>query len=303
MPDDYFSDRELGARPREVQEMQPSSWGGIVSLVESLIGTGAFGIDFPDRSCPDCPATIGTNDRAFGLALEAEIPGLKCPLRTTQEREGPFGTPDVLPWAPTTMVVLDLVEFCHAHVAQPTGSLHAFFEHQHLRFNREAGQADFRAQVNRIFSRNGLVYEIRDTGRVERLVPTVLQETLAAAVFDTGDGALDAMLNQARSKFLSPDPTHRQESLETLWDAWERLKSIETAGDKKVSVGLLLDKASPEPTFRAALESEARELTRIGNEFRIRHAEVKTIPIEHSSHVDYLFHRLFSLVFLLLRRR
>jgi hypothetical protein len=303
MPTEYFSERESGSRPREDQEIRPSAWGGIVSLVESAIESGAFGIDFPDRACPDGPATTGTNARAFRLALEAEVPGIEWPLRVTTTDDVPFGTPRTEPWAPPTILILDLVEFCHAHVAKPSGSLHSFFAHDHLSFNREAGQLGFRGQVNRIFARNGLAYEVCETGRVERLAPTVLRETLAAAVFQTGDTTLDTLLEQARAKFWSPSPTNRQESLEKLWDAWERLKSIENAADKKLSIGLLLDRASAEPMFRAALDSEARELTRIGNEFRIRHAELKTIPIEDSSHIDYLFHRLFALVHLLLGKR
>lgn len=72
-------------------------------------------------------------------------------------------------------------------------------------------------------------------------------------------------------------------------------------GDKKTSAKALLDKAATEPTFRETLEDEARELTRIGNDFTIRHSETDKVPLELSEHVDYLFHRLFALIRLLLR--
>jgi len=42
-------------------------------------------------------------------------------------------------------------------------------------------------------------------------------------------------------------------------------------------------------------------LTDIGNEFMIRHTETSTVPISQSHHVDYLFHRMFSMIRLLLR--
>jgi len=37
----------------------------------------------------------------------------------------------------------------------------------------------------------------------------------------------------------------RRESLEKLWDAWERLKTVEPGGDKKAQAKALLDKSIP----------------------------------------------------------
>jgi hypothetical protein len=63
----------------------------------------------------------------------------------------------------------------------------------------------------------------------------------------------------------------------------------------------MLERASPETTFRAALDQEARALTDIGNSFQIRHTEISQTPLTLNEHVDYLFHRLFALILLLLR--
>jgi hypothetical protein len=71
--------------------------------------------------------------------------------------------------------------------------------------------------------------------------------------------------------------------------------------DKKAQTKALLDKAAPEPTFREFLEHEAKELNTIGNAFQIRHSETTQIPLQADAHVDYLFHRLFSLIWMLLR--
>lgn len=78
-----------------------------------------------------------------------------------------------------------------------------------------------------------------------------------------------------------------------------KIKNPPTA-DKKKSAGLLLNKASAEPNFRAQLATEARELTEIGNKFMIRHRETDKVPIQVSGHVDYLFQRMFALIRLLL---
>jgi hypothetical protein len=75
----------------------------------------------------------------------------------------------------------------------------------------------------------------------------------------------------SRQKFLNRSLNVRRESLEKLWDAWERLKTVEPGKDKKASAKALLDKAAVEPNFRNKLEQEARELTDIGNTFMIRH--------------------------------
>lgn len=51
------------------------------------------------------------------------------------------------------------------------------------------------------------------------------------------------------------------------------------------------------------LEDEAQKLTDIGNSFHIRHAEVAQIRITDSLVLDYLFHRLFSMIQLLILKQ
>ena len=55
------------------------------------------------------------------------------------------------------------------------------------------------------------------------------------------------------------------------------------------------------PNFRGMLEREARELTLVGNTFQIRHSETTQERLNGSDKIDYLYHRLFSLVRLVLR--
>jgi hypothetical protein len=111
------------------------------------------------------------------------------------------------------------------------------------------------------------------------------------------------MLEDSRVKFLNRDPIKRRESLERLWDCWERLKSLEIPGNKKSSVASLLSKAAQDPAFRAILDDEAEKLTKIGNSFQIRHSEVTQSAVIDSAHVEHLFHRLYCMIHLLLRKR
>ncbi|MXZ91669.1 MAG: hypothetical protein F4W95_09290 [Chloroflexi bacterium] len=89
--------------------------------------------------------------------------------------------------------------------------------------------------------------------------------------------------------------------MEKLWDAWERLKTIEDV-DKKKGVKVLLDKAagSSQSKFRDLIEKEAIALTGAGNGLSIRHSETTQERLESSEQVDYLFLRMFSLIHLIL---
>ncbi len=283
----YFSDRELGPRPRVSEEITQSAWGGIFSAVKARIKDGSFGLRYP-YTCPDNQAPYGCDEQPFSLALKAEVPAIVWPLDPGS--------------IPPTPVVLDLLEFCFRAVGEPIGrTRHGFYEHYHLRYDQEIGRVNFRDEINRILARNEIVYELEADGRVVRLAPPVVGEALKSAVFRTGDAELDSLLEAARTKYLDPDPNIRRESLEKLWDAWERLKTVEPGKDKQASATTLLNRAASESMFREVLEKEALELTHIGNSFRIRHSETTVTPLELSEHVDYLFHRLFALIRLLLR--
>lgn len=311
---DYFSDRELGPTPRVNEDIGLEAWGGIVSIIDNLIHDGSFGLAFPD-TCQDSGAMIiGTNERSMTLSIRAEIPNL---VRREKKSDSGFGNDDeeieytirTDYWPltdsqkPSTITILDLIEFCYRHVAKVNGrDLHPYFKHHHLTFDKEDGQIKFIQNINRVFSRNGLAFELKPDGHIERLGPPILREFLTNAIFVTGDSILDKMLEDSRSKFFSPIPDIRREALEKLWDAWERIKTMEDI-DKKKSIKTLLDKASSEPKFRERLDKEATELTHIGNEFLIRHSEIGKPPLKTLEQIDYLFHRLFAMIFMLLAAR
>ncbi len=299
---EYFSDREQGPRPRTEQVISPTVWGGIVGLVQSLIATGAFGAKYPE-TCPDGQGPIGTDENALALAVHAGMPGLPWPLVTTEKIQQDYFSEEQ-PFAPDTLLVLDFIEFCHRMVAKPIkGSFHSFFRHHHLSFDEAEGKQVFREDINRIFSRNNLAFELRPDGQVVRLAPAILGESLSSARFRTGDSTLDGMLEESRAKFLNPSVAIRREAVERLWDCWERLKSLDSPGNKKQSIESLLLRAAPDAAFHSVLKTEACALTEIGNSFHIRHSEVTQSAVTDSAHIDYLFHRLYSLVTLLLSKR
>ena len=289
MSSPYFSDREHGLPAQVLMEVDATAWGGIFALVQQFISTNGLAIDYP-TNCSDGRGPIGTDDQTLGLAIRGEISELEWPMSSHS--------------VPQTGAVMDLLEFCHAHVAETSeGSFHSFFDHSHLTFNRAEGQRLFRERANQILLRNKLAYELKENGTVSRLVAPVFGETLYSQNFHTGDPKLDQLLESARVKFLDRDSIVRRDSLEKLWDAWERIKTIEPGVDKKTSITALLNNAATESKFREHLENEANTLTIIGNTFHIRHSEMSQVEIQTDDQVDYLFYRLLALIWLLLRAK
>lgn len=287
MTKELFSDRERGARPRTSEIVDGRAWGGIVNLIQQRAMDGSFGARYPDQ-CPDGFGVIGTDDNSLALAIKAVI-DIDWPIRATQMPED-------------QMVIWDTIEFLHEAVGKPEKDYyHDYFRHDHLSFNVEEGQREFAASINLILSRNGIAFELSNDGRVKRLLPEGIRQQLAKAQFRTGDKSTDQLLETARAGIASPALSDRQLAIEKLWDAFERLKTHEPGRDKKASATALLDKAATGGKFREVLDMEAAELTRIGNNFAIRHHEMDREQLSNAARIDYLFFRLFSLLHLLLR--
>ena len=288
--DNYYSDREFGQRQRVEEEVSDTAWGGIAALVIKRIKSGWFGSEYPEE-CPDGSDVIGTNETMMSLAINGDIPDLVWPYKNNE--------------TPSDAAIFDFIEFCYDKIGVPImGGLHRFYGHYHYDgFDYDNGQASFLTDINRILTRNGPAYKLNQKGHIIRIGAPILREPLSDAIFATGDDILDSMLEMARAKFSDPDQEVNREALEKLWDAWERLKTIEPGIDKRASVTTLLDNATSAPKFRMLLEKEAFELTRIGNDHLIRHSETSKEMVATSIQVNYLFYRLFALIYLLLQSR
>jgi hypothetical protein len=104
--------------------------GGIAALIRREHEKNSFGLDFPCE-CQDGGGNVMANSTVeFVHRLQAEIFGISWPLVAHQ--------------LPDTLDVLDLLQFCHRHIAQPEQTrYHDFFRHYHLEFDRAAaGQAN-----------------------------------------------------------------------------------------------------------------------------------------------------------------
>ncbi len=289
MMTDYFSDRERGSRPRTAEVIDAVTWEALFAVIHARIDNGSFGYGFP-ATCPDGNALCGTNEVAFWRVARAEIPQLV---------EGDFG-----PWwppradkSPPTLAILDFLEFTARAVGAPTrGNWHDYQRHYHLTLDREAGLRLFVDDVNRVLARSGVAFELTPQGRVRRLLPEPIAQVLREVLFRTGDGEADALLEKARIFIASPNIDVRRDALEKLWDAFERIKTLEPGANKGAQAAALLTRATAHvgPRFGQLIGDAAKRLTEAGNEFRIRHAETDKEIVSQSAQIDYLFVRMFA---------
>lgn len=84
---------------------------------------------------------------------------------------------------------------------------------------------------------------------------------------------------------------------EKIWDAFERIKTFYKQYDKKGSITKLIDIVSKNNAeYREMVEEEFTSLTKLGNDFRIRHHETNKKDICCKEHYDYLFHRCIAVL-------
>lgn len=133
---------------------------------------------------------------------------------------------------------------------------------------------------------------------VERIPENgVLSKEIESAIVKVPEQGLKELLQDAIQLYKTPRPQARQDSVEKIWDALERLKTYYTAMDKKASAAEIVnDMANNQSEFVAIFDEEFRALTKIGNDFRIRHHETNKIDITDSRHYDYFFNRCLSLI-------
>lgn len=269
----YFSDAENRKNPQTVTEIPYSFWCAIVSRIHN-----EFGHDYLDD----------IRFHRFMDALGGEVPLSPRPLNTTKQVGKDWDVRSI-PYVPDRSTVLDIIQYFYKYL-DPSIAI--------FRSTDQYKAVSFRDHVNTLFARNALAFKLLKNGSIERLINPVLGDSIKRVPFNSGDEGLDRFLDKAVSKFLHHDFNTRKESLEALWDAFERIKTMYDPDNKLKSVGILLDKSSDCQNLRTQIDTEAQALKKIGNDFMIRHTEMNKFPINEEKHVDYLFHRMFALIWL-----
>lgn len=253
--------------------------------------------------CPDGQGCCGIDHEQFRLDLRYEIPTLyrndadyvAVPtvhhnIFSSNDEEDEYDQ----------FALLDLIEFFAANVRDiVVGGFHSYFGHHHLTCQSSRNVcAQFRDEINDIFRKTGLLYELNTDLQVERIVEnspvTPVVESAIAAVKEAG---VRELLQEAIMLHRSPYPTDIRNAVEKLWDAYERLKTYYTTMNKAKSAEKIVnDMAAGQAPYVTLFDTEFRALTKIGNDFRIRHHETDKVEITDVRYYDYFFNRCLSLI-------
>ncbi len=269
------------------EDKWPILWKGVIEVYKQLLEHDYLAERFP-IACQD------GDSRFAGTDVERASSTILAQTGASVTTEGS---------PPSQDQFITLVEFLHSVVSAPSGKRwHSFWRHHdYTSFSKPEGQRFFDTQVNTLLTRNGYPIEIQEgrVRRTERLGLELEWVHVQEIVFNTGDADLDRLLEEARKRFADPDPSERQIALEKLWDAFERLKTIDGEG-KKESVDNLLSKASSSGDIRRVFEKEMSTLTEFGNNFQVRHHEKGKFAIPKDTDKEYMFYRMFALIWAML---
>ena len=154
----------------------------------------------------------------------------------------------------------------------------------------------FPDEVNLIFRNHNFPFKLSD-GKIEKTKPVIGTKEIIREV------GLKELIEQATSLYHSDNISDKQIAVEKLWDAFERLKTYYGADkQKKASATKIVeDISNNNNNYIALFKEEFDKLTKIGNDYRIRHHEMDKIVIIDGNYYDYFFQRCFALIDLALK--
>ena len=333
-----YSDRTEGPKPRDIEVLPKETKQALLGLVQRKIIGNWFAKNFPIE-CEDGNGIVGTDRSGLQDDLNAIIPNLTYPLASKADSRLPelvdhaeiadadaAKTPEAggtfefypgkangsQPIVVTDSAVFDLLEYSARKIALPEqGEWHSFPKHYELCFgsnSHEEAQETFQGEVNELLCRGRVIYNFNVVGfagtlQIQRMGTPEVRRLMADLQPNSGDKGLDDLIIEARERYLSHKEDERRIGLEKLWDAFERLKTIEPLSggksNKKDSLNQLLAHIADKP-LRDVVEEDMKALTSVGNQFRIRHHETDkhVVPVDQ---YDYLFARMSNVIITLLR--
>lgn len=159
------------------------------------------------------------------------------------------------------------------------------------------GEFDYRPELKRV--KSALLTQILVSDLDSEVNDNITSDAKIILEMDI-DLMLDATLNELIEESMiyirKTDEKEKQVGLEKIWDAFERVKT-HFSKDKKESISKILKEVSKDSdSLYDLLSKESSELTRIGNEFQIRHFERGKEAINSIEMKEYLYFRVLSFV-------
>lgn len=256
---------------------------------------------YPEE-CQDGCGCCGFNSDKFNEAMMFEIPNLfrregiiDKPRSIYNAFENDFEDDEYDQYA-----LLDLIEYVAQNIKDIIQKdYHGFFRHHHLSFGTTSEiTSTFIHDINEIFSKTGLLYHLTNKLEVERDEESaILSEEIENNIKSVTEQGLRDLLLLAVKKHKSPYPDDQKDAVEKIWDAFERLKTYYKDMTKRGSADKIVhDMSKCQTDYIKLFDSEFKELTDIGNNFRIRHHETNKIDITDIKYYDYFFNRCLALI-------
>lgn len=284
MSKEYFSDRENGIKVSNTEEINLNVFNAIIGIYIQFENQLAY--NFSEKN--DYNNIVGFNVNRFRERMLGDIPDF-----TLNEYGGISSLEEGSEF--NKYALLDFIEFCWENINDyDNGRYGLEFKEGEEEKNR------FRNDINKIFERNRIVFRLNESGEIGRILPIQLEILVKNYCHSGNDTELNRLIDIAINHITKPKIEDRQIAIEKLWDAFERIKTY-YGKDKKQSVEKLIKIVSEgSEKFESLINEEMlNNLTKIGNDFRIRHHETNKIKISSVKHIDYLFYRMMSLISLL----
>ena len=154
----------------------------------------------------------------------------------------------------------------------------------------------FPVEINLIFQNYSFPYKLSG-GKIERIKTFINTKEIIR------EPGLKEIIEQASSLYRSDNISDKQIAVEKLWDAFERLKTYYGTGNQKnaSATKIVNDISNNDSNYISLFNEEFIKLTKIGNDYRIRHHEMNKIDISDANYYDYFFQRCFALINLALK--
>lgn len=297
----YYTERHGMRKPiSKTYTITPEVYSLLLKCCERYYNNIAW--KYPSQ-CPDGHGCCGLDEEQFDSDLKYEIPSLfrdsygqiVAPIIHHNIFEGNDTCDEYDQYA-----LLDYIEFFAQNCRDVVvGAYHSYFGHYHLATKRTASVFMlFQEDINSIFQKTGLLYHLTDEKTIERIVEdTPLTPEIEEQVVQIKENGTRDLLTEAITLFRQPYPESARDAVEKIWDALERLKTYYTTLDKKTSATKIVnDMAGGNTSFVELFNTEFEALTKIGNNFRIRHHETNKIDVTDQRYYDYFFNRCLSLI-------
>lgn len=295
----YFTERNHMRAPINKTEIITSSmYSLLIDCCKKYLNNIAW--KFP-KQCPDGKGICGLNYKKFEDNLKFDIPELyrdynNCIVSPPDGEEF------------NQYALLDYIELIAQNIKDISSRFfHSYFGHYDISFQEGISSQtflDFQKEINAIFQKTGLLYILTDRKEIERVVEyDVLSEKVETITESVGERGTRELLEEAIKLYRNPRPENQHLAVEKIWDALERLKTYYSpALDKRHSADKIVNAMGHgDENFIKLFVLEFKELTDIGNNYRIRHHETTKIDIVDSKHFDYFFNRCLSLIALALQ--